>query len=427
RNEDGVVDAVDTTLGYRNGIIESLDRYAKVHGRLVFAVSRETWETANGGSYQQVVTGAIRPSRDDAAVRFEATEEELREITTDMFGDSQTWFETESLTGDAFMDQVNASLAEGGDASFTAPASYEAVPFGAPGAYDYYQRPVFANMTFTNVRVPKGMNPLFESCTFVGVTYVETNTDCDHENWNYAGALELVDGDYVLKFPYIYAEDAGGTIPDTKVESNSVRFQDCTFLGSVAGDKPEEYAHWRNKIQFTGNTRFYLDPDDDEVAEQDDGATLVALLNGLSAADRQELAKSSILMPGWSVDVGNFANEQAADPEDTPTVRLRGTIVAGILDVRGTADVFGTLLMTFRPVANAGPLFYGGLPDAFNTTIGYFGPADGDGEGSDPDDAGFEGFGEITLRYDPDARLPDGIPWPISCAPDVSTYAEGGG
>ena len=107
-------------------------------------------------------------------------------------------------------------------------------------------------------------------------------------------------------------------------------------------------------------------------------------------------------------------------------MRLRGTIIAGIIDIRGTADVVGTLLTTFRPVEGAGPLSYNGQPEAFNTTIGYFGAADGDGEGALPDDAGFAGFGEIRLRYDPEARLPDGVPWPIFVEPLPNSYREGG-
>ena len=52
------------------------------------------------------------------------------------------------------------------------------------------------------------------------------------------------------------------------------------------------------------------------------------------------------------------------------------------------------MVMTFRPAESVGPLFYGGMPDVFNTTIGYFGPSAGDGEGVDPNDADFDGFGE---------------------------------
>jgi hypothetical protein len=95
-----------------------------------------------------------------------------------------------------------------------------------------------------------------------------------------------------------------------------------------------------------------------------------------------------------------------------------------------------------------GPLFYGGTPDGFNTTIGYFGPDDGDAESVDPStltdtdgdgipDIGmdldgdgvndpFEGFGEITVRYNPNAKLPDGIPWPIKIDAVDGTYVEGG-
>jgi hypothetical protein len=36
----------------------------------------------------------------------------------------------------------------------------------------------------------------------------------------------------------------------------------------------------------------------------------------------------------------------------------------------------------------------------------------------------FEGFGEILLRWDPDADLPDGIPWPIEVVPLRETYRE---
>jgi hypothetical protein len=106
-------------------------------------------------------------------------------------------------------------------------------------------------------------------------------------------------------------------------------------------------------------------------------------------------------------------------------VNLRGVIIAGVLDARGTVDVFGTLLMTYRPAEGTGPLFYGGSTDQFNTTLGYFGPLDGDLEGTDPTAEDFEGFGEISLRYNPDVRLPDGIPWPISVDPLPETYTEG--
>ena len=83
------------------------------------------------------------------------------------------------------------------------------------------------------------------------------------------------------------------------------------------------------------------------------------------------------------------------------------------------------MLLTFRPVPNEGPLAYNGIPESFNATIGYFGSLDGDGEGALPGQAGFSGFGEVRLRYDPDAKLPDGIPWPTSAEAVASSYREG--
>ncbi len=434
-------DIDDYLLGYRDGIIDIRDTYAKVRGRLSFAIAREEWELAHGASYQTVVQGTIAPNLGDAPVTFETPEADLRELTTEMFLNSATWFESQ-VPSDPPSNPVNfENQRDAGIGAGSPPGEYiegglglnwESIPFGAQGAYDYYDRPVYRNMTFTNVRIPMGNNGLFDNCEFRGVTFIETEPDCTHENWNYAGALEKIEVPpagseiytYELKYPGIEADLGGTAIPDTKDYSNNIRFHDCTFIGSIAGVKPDEFTHWRNKIQLTGETRFYIDSDDLDLSTQPDAADIQAVIDSMSLDDLYELRKSSILLPGWSADIGNFTNDQAADPENTPKVKLKGMIVAGILDIRGTADVFGTLLMTFRPEDADGPLFYGGLTDAFNTTIGYFGPSDGDGEGSD--NVGAFGFGEITLRYDKDAKLPDGIPWPIRIDPDATTYSEGG-
>jgi len=444
RDGDGVVDMRDRRLGYNDGVLDSMDTYAKVHGKLAFAVGRGDWEAYHGASYQTAVHGSIRTELDQAATSFEVGSESLLEITTDMFvvSGGTTWFDA-AADGAAFADQTLV----GGTYEPPSEATWEPVPYGSANAYDYYQRPVYRDMTFTDVRIPAGTNALFENCTFVGVTYIESEDDCWHHDWNYAGALAWDDDDgdgviendeVVIKFDAIPTQediDAGVIVADTRTVSNNIRFHDCTFLGSVAAEIPNghpepsvessTYTHWRNKVQMTGNTRFYLDTDDEELLEQDDAATLITLLETLSGSDVEEMRKSSLFMPGWSVDVGNFSNEVASDPEDTPTIKLRGTIIVGILDVRGTADVLGTLLNTYRPIEGEGPLYYGGSPDAFNATIGYFGSADGDGEGEDPAAAGFSGFGEITLRWDPDAVLPDGIPWPIRLDPVPDSYVEG--
>lgn len=438
RDGDGIDgSATDIAFGWNDGVIDVRDQYAKVEGRLRFSVAQSDWETARGADYQELVQGPIRSDIDQAPVGFEVDDSELLEVTTDMFSTNQTWFEDQVPVGSADFDDQAAA---GGGSSGT---QWEAVPFGSTGAYDYYDRPVYDGITFTNVRIPMGTNALFTNCTFIGVTWIESDPNCEHYDWNYAGSLQWDDlnEDGVIdavevseKFPEIPAQediDAGSIVEDTRTVSNNLRFHNCTFLGSIGGDRINEYTHWRNKIQMTGATRFYLDPDDPELEEDiTDGVPGAedweTALEAISEADRSELAKSSVLMPGWSLDVGNFVNEVAADPEDTPVIKLNGVIIAGIFDVRGTAEVNGTLMMTFRPAVGEGPLHYGGQPDAFNTTIGYFGPDDGDGEGIDPSSDDFQGFGEIRLRYNPDALLPDGVPWPISVEAVPETYLEGG-
>ena len=95
RDDDGAETASDRLLGYRDGIIDIYDQYAKITGRLAFKVSESDWEAAHGGSYQTVVQGPIRTNIDVPAVTFQIPDEELLEITTDMFNTSRTWFENQ--------------------------------------------------------------------------------------------------------------------------------------------------------------------------------------------------------------------------------------------------------------------------------------------------------------------------------------------
>lgn len=434
RNDDGVIDADDTLLGYRDGVLDSWDRYAKVQGRLAFAVARSDWEDAHGAPVRTVVRGSIRSGTDIPAMNFGLDEEQLRLVTTDMFADTADFYLARATSGETFADQVASGVSGGGEAILPGDGGhpgYETTPLGSSNPYDLYLRPIYRGMTFRDVEIPVGTNALFEDCTFIGVTYVRTEQLCGDVNWNYAGALEDADPGpgFIIRSRFeglVTNHPDLGEVPDSKVLSNNLRFDGCTFLGALAGDTPGEYTHWRNKIQITGATRFFSDPDDTDLDAQPDGDELHDLLLTIPPDVLAELQKSSIMMPGWSMDVGSFTNEvDEGDLDATARVDLRGVIIAGILDVRGTAQVKGTLLMTFRPVPGEGPLYYDGQPDAFNTTIGYFGPDDGDGEGSDPLSPDFEGFGEIVLEYDPDIVLPDGIPWPILAEPVAASYREG--
>lgn len=427
RDGDGEITASDNMLGYLDGVLDSYDLYAKVRGKLVFAVARADWEAAHGDSYQTVVQGAVRFKVSEAPTEFQISEDEMREVTTAMVDESQTWYDIRSQAGTAFGDvssgQVQAQIGAGG--TYLLPTTFESVPFGSSGAYDFYQRATYRDMTFDNVRIPMGTNALFEDCTFIGVTYIETTEDIGDENWNYVGSMEPVEVPpgsgiffYQPRFTTLMSSTGGVPVADSRPFSNNLRFHGCTFLGTISGDIPNQYTHWRNKVQLTGNTRFYIDTEDEDLITQPDAAILQAQLAAISVADMIELRKSSILLPGWSVDVGSFQN----DPN--LRIKLQGMIITGVIDIRGVAVVNGTLMMTFRAEEGVGPLFYGGKTDTFNTTIGYFSSADGDGEGSGPGDPGFTGFGQIILRYDEDMMMPDGIPWPIQATPLPSTYTE---
>jgi len=424
RNGDGVVNSFDRELGWGDGIIDARDHYAKIDGNLGFAVDVAAWEAATGMQWQGDVSGSIVSDYGTSAAQFALTEGQLAELTTEMFAGAQTWFETESSTGIVFGDhasgQVQSNVQNGGTFTPAAANGWEGVPWESEGAYDWYQRPLYKNMTFNNVRIPAGTNAVFEDCMFVGVTWVETTEDVSDPNWNFAGAVEPNGvGGYDPQFDSLSAESGGVTYTDTREVSNNVRFHDCTFLGSIAGDVPSEFTHWRNKVQVTGESRFFLDPEDTDLASQPDAVTLQAVLHSIDPADREQLARSSVLMPGWSVEIGAFQNNE------TVGVKLTGTIVSGLLDLRGVVDVHGSILSTYRPIEGEGPLYYGGEADAFNTTVGYFGPEDGDGEGIDDGLKPFAGYGRVSIRANPDAPMPDGVPWPITVVPNGLSYQEG--
>jgi hypothetical protein len=503
----------DQMLGYRDGYIDRKDQYAKVRGRMMFTSNQSAW-TAAQGDYQQYVRGAVRPPDGESAVRFDGTSAELPLITASSFTDTETPLH-DAADGASFDEQVAAQLgiapsslntytetstsstdiryfrADMNDAtvfSMTGRHLYERMPFNAPvQAYaDYYYRPRYENMVFKDVQIPRGNNGLFINCTFVGVTWVHSYADNTHDNWPLYGRMEWnetlgypteitdpldksdfaryttgnpIDGpenyDDFPDPPVIDGVLRLGAERNTKLYSNNIRFHDSLFVGTIVSDTPQEYTHVRNKFQFTGATRF--------VSQHPDEPTNPDL--NPDPDDVDEIAKSSMMVPNYSVDIGQFNS-----PTDTfsggPTaqnVDLHGTVVAGVLDARGNTNIEGTLLLTFAPIAGQGPLEQHGQPvgnpASFNATLGYFGPEDGDGEsvspsslpvvggqrivGYDTDGDGiadvahdqpqppgstpvpFYGYGRVVVEWNPDLPMPDGILLPASIVPLQLTYREG--
>lgn len=486
RNGDGVVDARDTVLGYRDGVIDYRDRYAKVRGSIYVRANRAAWEAQEDGfgqpleHYQEAVKGVIRAEEGDLPVAFDIGDDVLPEIETDTFNTSVTALRS-AADGAAFATQAGLSgpafslvtdsdgVVLGQDFHSSLTTVIEATPYGGAAPVDFYERPVFEDLVFKNVVIPRGLNALFRNCTFVGVTRVENVSDNSHVSWQFYGQ-QLSDGS--LKYPpppaesdaqldndyftddiirpddfdYPRLELEGTEYVNTKPLSNNIRFHDCTFVGSIVADKPNNYTHVRNKLQFTGATRFFEEhpenPDDPDLNPDDE--------------DLEEIRKSSMLLPHYSVDIGT----NNAPPEQD--VNLQGVIIAGVLDVRGKTTIDGALLMTFEPSTDDPALQHFGTPAGnpadFNITLGYFGPDEGDEEGfnlSDLEDLNgdgnldlgydengdgfpdenadpatstvvpFNGFGRIIVNWNPELVMPDGLIAPLTIEPIDSTYREG--
>ncbi|MEO1582948.1 MAG: hypothetical protein AAFR96_00045 [Planctomycetota bacterium] len=500
----------DQTLGYRDGYIDYRDAYTKITGQVALRSTAAAWSAGQGDIFEQL-RGSIG-GESGSPLLFDASDDTLPIIDETSFGDSQTALYA-AADGGSFWSQVadNLGVAEETLAIYVevgingpngpqferldddangdglpenyATAYFEATPFNSPAPADWYYRPVFRNMVFKDVIIPEGTNGLFENCTFAGVTHVRAAADNSHVNWSLYGAMEsdgilppepnddpldksdflryttgsVADGpsnyDDFPEPPVINGSTVTGADRDTKRYSNNLRFHDSLFVGSIVTDVPSTYTHVRNKVQFTGATRFTdshpTAPDDNQLNPDE--------------ADRDEIAKSSLMAPNYSIDIGTFNSP----PEQN--VELRGAVIAGVLDARGNTSIEGALLLTFSPTPGVAPMVdpFGlpiGNPADFNASLGYFGPDDGDAESIDPDDlpvvggvpvvgwdlngdgvadlgpndtptadqiaAGaapvpFWGYGRIDIRFDPDMVLPDGLNLPMTAQSVPGTYQEG--
>ncbi|MFO0857147.1 MAG: hypothetical protein U0640_07310 [Phycisphaerales bacterium] len=515
--------ANDQVLGYLDGYLDRRDRYVKIAGGLMFKTDRDNWETARG-SLGDKLHGAIRPNEGTPPQQYNLSDTDLPTISASNFVSDANGLQT-AANGTPFSTQIASPTAVPGQTASVsmltadanndglpdnnATAYFEKMPYNSPNYSDYYFRPVIRNVVFYDVEIPVGTNALFENCWFIGVTWVRSTTSNAHILWSEYGKLDLdsTTGRPKLRVPRrIYGDDSGETsypqmlpnsaippnqmilmanqpmdkgdvphnqigtivevngfgyddlpdplviggkrVTDTKAYSNNLRFHNCLFVGSIVSDSPISYSQSRNKIQFTGSTRFaQTHPDYPNTTGYNP-----------QTADRAQIARSSMMLPGYSVDLGTFNSPQSQ------SVQLKGAIVAGVLDIRGNADIDGALLLTFRPQEGQFPLVdvMGnaiGNPASFNTTLGYFGPDDGDEESLDPNTlptvggvkivgydtngdgladapasgpqpAGstavpFNGYGQVSLRWNPNMQLPNGIMLPMQFVPVTGSYREG--
>ena len=522
----------DQVLGYRDGVIDRKDQYAKVTGKLSFRVSQSDWTAAQGAVVTKL-QGPIKPGSGESATAYSVSDADLPSVSTAIFTSTQSGLQTRA-DGQSFATQVaqNRGISAGQVATFvetraagtTQPrylrldadvnldglpdnftsAYFEKMPYNAPAYSDWYYRPVYENMVFKDVVIPAGTNALFRNCTFVGVTWVRCETANTHALWSEYGKMQMSstsgrpapsvprtvygDSGTETSYPAMLPSTAcppnqmilmattpldkadipanqvsttvgynllpnplvigGQRITDTKLLSNNIRFHDCLFVGSIVSDAPQNYTQIRNKIQFTGSTRFATahptSPNDTSLNPDSN--------------DLSEIAKSSMMLPGYSVDLGTF------NSPPTQNLQLNGAIIAGVMDIRGNADINGALMLTFAPTLGQAPMVDAsgapiGNPANFNATLGYFGPTDGDSEALDPatlpvvngqrivgwdtdgdgladvnstqpQPAGstavpFNGYGRINVRFNPNMTLPSGIMLPMQLDAVAGTYREG--
>jgi hypothetical protein len=475
-----LVDPDDRTLGWRDGYVDYRDQYAKIRGKLSLRATRSAWETARNGSYTNYVQGPINAGPGGTPITFGAGDDDLPDVASSTFNATRN--SLAAIATGSFATQVAAQLVG------PPPTRWEKMPLAGVAYYDYYQRPVYADMTFSNVTIPQGNNGLFVRCKFIGVTRIQTYTDNTNANWSLYGRLQKQNGAYVAQSQFIDKSDfpcyADPNVPppsnyssfldppiingqirtgaarDTKQYSNNIRFHDCTFVGSLVSDAPAVFTHVRNKAQFTGSTRF--------VDTNPDAPTAGFPLNPREQ-DKPQIAKSSMMLPNFSVDIGGFNaptdTYTGTNPPTPQNVNLKGTVIAGMLDARGNTSIDGSLVLTFAPTYGQLPLFQNGAPVGnpanFNASLGYFADSDGDGESVDPATlqvingvriAGWDtdadglvdvaatpgtlppaggvaipwyGLGRVIVNFNPDLPQPDGLRLPVRVVPLAGTYREG--
>jgi len=157
---------------------------------------------------------------------------------------------------------------------------------------------------------------------------------------------------------------------------NNVRFNNCNFNGVIVSNTPQVLKWQYNCLYFTGSASF----------------------NNQSAVQ-----EATILAPHFNVNLGN------TNPVEGEANVLTGAIVGGIVDIRGNAEINGTIISMCDTTA-----WSSGYVTNIGATLG-----DGGSETTEPGD-----IGTIHITPDPDNMLPSGIMTPIAFVRDGSSYVN---
>jgi hypothetical protein len=157
---------------------------------------------------------------------------------------------------------------------------------------------------------------------------------------------------------------------------NNVRFDNCTFNGVIITNTPQAFKWQRNALYFTGAANF---------------------------DNQSSVQEATILAPHFNVNLGNTNSDQ----NDNNV--LTGAIVGGIVDVRGNAQIYGTIISMADTT-----MYASGYVSNIGATLD-----DGGSETTTVDD-----IGVIAITPEEDMMLPSGITTPIIINPNPKTYSE---
>ena len=159
--------------------------------------------------------------------------------------------------------------------------------------------------------------------------------------------------------------------------SNNVRFENCQFNGVIVTGVPNDFKWKKNMLYFTGSAMF----------------------------NNTVMEETTILAPNFNVNLGN-TQTLLSQSESV----LTGLVVGGIVDVRGNANIDGTLLSIYDP----GPL--GSVAAQYGTNVGF---SDENSEAGIPGD-----IGTIYIHPDAGRMLPVGISSDVIIVPLPESYTE---
>lgn len=386
-----------TRPGLNDGYIDNTDLYAKISGSVQIASSEADWSnhlTNGAGSIYDLVGGPVDTGDPlQPPVTFSADVSAMQDLTPSSFN-TKTFRDQTGTSNGASSHTTSTVKVNGVNVTWNTYTNYtlsaamanggttnDHTPYGSTSWQATYARPVFKNMTFKNCRIPKGLNALFNNCQFQGVTYVDLQTNITTSS----GSTTTDSGSAMdwskRALPNKPAFNANTALTSTSTYGsaygNNLRFNDCTLNGPIAaggtdGSSPSAYTHFANSWEFTGATQF----------------------------DNQETDKATLVASQTNIEMGSFTTGK--DPST-----LKGVVVAGNIDIRGTSVVDGSIIVTGD--------------GAGNTTLGYFGASDGD---TDPSAMPEGGYGRLNIRYNPYRALPDGINIQVQITPDPTTYRE---